>query len=159
MSEPKAESPVSPTRGWSTASVWEAIRRILPSRPPANSHSSEPGPDTLQDQAQIDIVHHLAALQPVTDLENEQPICIHGIDGLPDLSGQIKGKGAFPGSLGGFSDVWKCFWIDENIPVAVKAIRIPGDIKDREKKSRRLCREAQIWATLDDYVLGLKTVI
>ncbi|KAJ8587862.1 kinase-like protein [Rhizopogon salebrosus TDB-379] len=130
-------------------SFWEAIRRILPTKLPANSQSLESGPESL-DQTHIDIVHHLAALQPVMYHENEQPICIHSIDGLPDLSGQIKDKGAFPGSIGGFSDVWKCFWIGENIPVAVTAIRIPGDIKDREKKSRRLCLEAQIWATLDD---------
>ncbi|KAG1884589.1 kinase-like domain-containing protein [Suillus subluteus] len=34
--------------------------------------------------------------------------------------------------------------------VAVKAIRIQGDVKDRKKKSKRLCREAKIWATLKD---------
>ncbi|OJA11924.1 hypothetical protein AZE42_06142 [Rhizopogon vesiculosus] len=146
MSEQKAESPVTPTSLWSPSSFWEAIRRILPSKSPADGQS---GP-TAPDQTGIDILHHLAASQPVTYHENDEPIIIHPIEGLDDLSGKIKDKGAFPDSIGGFSDVWKCFWIDKDRPVAVKAIRIQGDVKDREKKTRRLCREAQIWATLED---------
>ncbi|KAG1805809.1 kinase-like domain-containing protein [Suillus subaureus] len=148
MSEQKADSPVSPTRGWSA--FWEAIHRLLPSKPPVNGRLFESGPDVL-DQPGMDIWHHLAASQPVTSHEADEPIYIHPIDGLPDLSGQIKDKGAFPDSIGGFSDVWKCIWIEKNrMKVAVKAIRIQGDVKDREKKSRRLCREARIWATLED---------
>ncbi|KAG0701075.1 kinase-like domain-containing protein [Suillus ampliporus] len=149
MSEQKAESPVSPTRGWSPTLFWEAIRRILPSKPPVNGRSLESGSDIL-DQSRIDIVHHLAASQPVTSRETEEPIYIHPIDGLPDLSGHIMDKGAFPDSIGGFSDVWKCIWIDNNMRVGVKAIRIQGDVKDREKKSMRLCREAGIWVALKD---------
>ncbi|KAG1778255.1 kinase-like domain-containing protein [Suillus placidus] len=148
MSEQKAESPVSPTRRWSPTLFWEAVRRILP-RPPVNGRSFESGPDAL-DQPWMDILHHLAASQPVTSHETDELIYLHPTDDLPDLSGQIKDKGAFPDSIGGFSDVWKCFWIEKNMKVAVKAIRIHGDVKDREKKSRRLCREAEIWATLED---------
>lgn len=144
--EQKAESLVSPTRGWSPTLFWEAVLRLLPSKPP---RSSEFGPVAL-DQPQMDILHHLAASQPVTSHETDEPIYLHPIDGLPDLSGQIKDKGAFPDSIGGFSDVWKCIWIEKNRRVAVKAIRIHGDVKDREKKCRRLCREARIWATLED---------
>lgn len=148
MSEQKAESPVS--RGWSPTSFWDAILRLLPSKPPVNGRSFEFGPDAL-DQPRMDILHHLAASQPVTSHEADEPIFIQPIDGLPDLSGQIKDKGAFPDSIGGFSDVWKCIWIEKNnMTVAVKAIRIQGNVKDREKKSRRLCREAKIWATLED---------
>ncbi|KAG2134530.1 kinase-like domain-containing protein [Suillus clintonianus] len=175
QSEQKAESPVSPTRGWSPTAFWEAVRRILPSKPPMNGHPLESGPNTLvcnyissiksilsnhllQDQPQIDIIHHLAASQPLTHHEAEEPIYLHPIDGLPDLSGQIKDKGVFPHSIGGFSDVWKCIWtrIDKNERVAVKAIRIQGDVKDREKKSRRLCQEATIWVTLkNEHILQL----
>lgn len=152
MSEQKAESPVSPTRGWSPTWFWESIRRILPSKPFTDSHSSESCPDTLvrnhassksnmsnsslQDQTRIDIIHHLAASQPVTYHENEEPMFVtyraivtfhshswrirylhHAIDGLDDLSGQIKDKGAFANSIGGFSDVWKCFWVDKHMRV------------------------------------------
>lgn len=149
MSEQKAEPPVSPTRSWSPTLFWEAVLRLLPSKPPVNCRSPEFGPVAL-DQPQMDILHHLAASQPVTSHEADEPIYLHPIDGLPDLSGQIKDKGAFPDSIGGFSDVWKCIWIEKNKRVAVKAIRIHGDVKDREKKCRRLCREARIWATLED---------
>ncbi|KAG1815793.1 kinase-like domain-containing protein [Suillus variegatus] len=152
MSEQNAESPVSPTRSWSTNSFWEAVLRILPSlKPPVNGHSSESDPVVL-DQPWIDMLHHIAALQRVTSHEAGEPINLHPIDGLPDLSGQIRDKGAFPDSIGGFSDVWKCTWIGKNmnIKVAVKTIRVQPDVKDREKKSRRLCKEAKIWATLED---------
>jgi len=149
MLEQKAESPVSPTRGWSPTWFWESIRRLLPSKPFTDSQSSESGSYTL-DQTRIDIIHHLAASQPVTYHENEEPINLLPIDGLDDLSGQIKDKGAFANSIGGFSDVWKCFWVEKNMRVAVKAIRIQGDDKDRETKSRRLCREAKIWVALKD---------
>ncbi|KAG1728735.1 kinase-like domain-containing protein [Suillus paluster] len=149
MSEQKAESPVSPTRGWSTTLFWEAVRRILPSKPPENGCPLESGPHTL-DQPRMDIIHHLAASEPVTSHETDKPIVLLVIDGLPDLSGQIKNKGAFADSNGGFSDVWKCIWVNDNKQVAVKAIRIQGDVKDREKKSRRLCSEAKIWAALKD---------
>ncbi|KAG1749423.1 kinase-like domain-containing protein [Suillus lakei] len=132
MSEQKAESPVSPTRGWSPTLFWEAVRRILPSKPPMNGRSFESGPDAL-DQPRMDILHHLAASQPVTSHEADEPMLVPS-----------------PDSIGGFSDVWKCIWIDKDKRVAVKAIRIQGDVKDREKKSRRLCREAKIWATLED---------
>lgn len=119
---------------------------MLPTTP---GRSFEPGPNAI-DQPQIDILHHIAVSQPVTSHEADELIHLHPIDGLPDLSGQIKDKGAFPDSIGGFSDVWKCIWIQKNMKVAVKAIRIQGDVKDREKKSRRLCREAKTWATLED---------
>lgn len=151
MSEQKAESPVSPTRGWSPTWFWESIRRILPSRPFTDNLSSESCPYTLvrnhassrsnlsnsslQDQTRIDIIHHLAASQPVTYHENEEPMFVtyraivtfrsnswrirylHPIDGLDDLSGHIKDKGAFANSIGGFSDVWKCFWVDKSMRV------------------------------------------
>ncbi|KAG2140916.1 kinase-like domain-containing protein [Suillus bovinus] len=127
-----------PTRGWSV--FWDSVVRMLPSRP---------GSDVL-DQSWTDLLHHLAALQPVTSHEVDKPVYLHPIDGLPDLSRQIKDKGAFPDNIGGFSDVFKCVWVGKNMRVAVKTIRVQADVKDREKKSRRLCKEATIWATLED---------
>ncbi|KAG1897322.1 kinase-like domain-containing protein [Suillus fuscotomentosus] len=127
-----AESPVSPTRGWSTNPIWEAVLRILPSLKPPVNGCSDP---VVLDQPWIDMLHHIEALQRVTSHEASEPINLHPIDGLPDLSGQIRDKGAFPDSIGGFSDVWKCTWIGKNMNL---------------KKSRRLCKEAKIWATLED---------
>ncbi|KAG1792057.1 kinase-like domain-containing protein [Suillus plorans] len=151
MSEQKAESPVSPTHSWSPTLLWEAVVRLLPFKPPVNGRSFECGPVAL-DQPWLDILHHIEASQRVTSLEadSDEPICLHPIDGLPDLSGQIKDKGVFADGIGGFGDVWRCIWVEKNMRVAVKAIRIQAEVKDREKKSRRLCKEAQIWATLKD---------
>jgi hypothetical protein len=86
MSEQKDESPVSPTRGWSSTIFWEAVLRMLPSTP---GRLFEPGPNalvcnsnssissslsnpSLQDQPQIDILHHIAASQPVTSYEADE---------------------------------------------------------------------------------------
>jgi hypothetical protein len=91
MSEQKAESPVS--RGWSPTSFWDAILRLLPSKPPVNDRSFEFGPDALvcnstssirsglsnpllQDQPRMDILHHLAASQPVTSHEADEPMLV-----------------------------------------------------------------------------------
>jgi hypothetical protein len=73
MSEQKAESPVS--RGWSPTSFWDAILRLLPSKPPVNGRSFEFGPDAL-DQPRMDILHHLAASQPVTSHEADEPMLV-----------------------------------------------------------------------------------
>ncbi|KAG1893554.1 kinase-like domain-containing protein [Suillus fuscotomentosus] len=156
MSEQKVESPVSPTRSWYPTLLWEAVVRLLPSKPPVNGRSFECGPVALEQPVEpftagstlAGHLTYLAASQPVTSLEadSDGPIRLHPIDGLPDLSGQIKDKDALANGIGGFSDAWRCIWVEKNMRVAVKAIRIQADVKDRDKKSR----EAQTWATLKD---------
>ncbi|KAJ8587863.1 kinase-like protein [Rhizopogon salebrosus TDB-379] len=70
-------------------------------------------------------------------------------DGI--LTGQIAGKGPYPTAYGGYCDVWKCSWIKNPGPVevAVKSIRVPGNDKHREGRSKRLSTAVELWLRLD----------
>ncbi|GLB38631.1 putative protein tyrosine kinase [Lyophyllum shimeji] len=78
---------------------------------------------------------------------------------LLDLTGKITREGRYPVAHGGFSDVWKGAWHDEDRVrnVAVKVLRSRIDDPEMEEKMvRRLRRELSIWKNLDHpHILSL----
>ncbi|KAF5382664.1 hypothetical protein D9615_002721 [Tricholomella constricta] len=78
---------------------------------------------------------------------------------LLDLTGKITREGRYPSAHGGFSDVWKGVWHDDDRErnVAVKVLRSRIDDPEMEEKMiRRLQRELSIWKNLDHpHILSL----